>query len=150
MSPRLCGFVALCESQVFVFQGLVFLSIQNLRKKTRLEQVVARIRRALCSDSWHSCHSWFKNLDSCLRGMTEEVRLPRCAAKAQHLVFLASIFGCGRRPRSARTCLICGRSPGLFRVVRVVRGQKAALTLFFVPLLVQILFSCANFRARMT
>ena len=25
----------------------------------------------------------------------------RCAAKAQHLVFLASIFGCGRRPRRA-------------------------------------------------
>ena len=26
----------------------------------------------------------------------------RCAAKAQHLVFLASIFGCGRRPRRTR------------------------------------------------
>jgi len=25
----------------------------------------------------------------------------RCTAKAQHLVFLASIFGCGRRPRCA-------------------------------------------------
>jgi len=25
----------------------------------------------------------------------------RCTAKAQHLVFLASIFGCGRRPRRA-------------------------------------------------
>jgi len=39
---HLCGFVALCESQVFVFQGLAFPPIRNLRKKTRLEQVVVR------------------------------------------------------------------------------------------------------------
>jgi hypothetical protein len=29
-------------------------------------------------------------------------RLPRCAANAQNLVFLARIFGCGRRPPQAR------------------------------------------------
>jgi hypothetical protein len=34
------GFVASCESQVFVLQG--FASGQNLRKKTRFEQVVVR------------------------------------------------------------------------------------------------------------
>ena len=44
MSPRLCGFVALCENQVLVFQGFAFLSIQNLRKKTRFEQVAVRKR----------------------------------------------------------------------------------------------------------
>ena len=42
MVSHLCGFVALCENQVFVFQGLVFLYIQNLRKNTRSEQVVVR------------------------------------------------------------------------------------------------------------
>jgi hypothetical protein len=42
MVSYLCGFVALCENQVFVFQGLVFPYIQNLRQETRFEQVVVR------------------------------------------------------------------------------------------------------------
>ena len=44
MPLALCAFVALCENQVFVFQELVLLSIRNLRKKTRFEQVVVRIK----------------------------------------------------------------------------------------------------------
>jgi hypothetical protein len=42
MPPKLCGFVAPCENQVFVFQGLASPSIRNLRKKTRFQQVVVR------------------------------------------------------------------------------------------------------------
>src|SRR4030043_523142 len=36
----------------------------------------------------------------------QDGRLLRCAAKAQHLVFLASIFGCGRRLRRARNDML--------------------------------------------
>jgi hypothetical protein len=40
------------------------LSMRNLRKKTRFEQVVVRIRRAACSHSRYLCHSWFKSIDA--------------------------------------------------------------------------------------
>ena len=33
------------------------LSMRNLRKKTRFEQVVVRIGRGPCSNSWHLCYS---------------------------------------------------------------------------------------------
>jgi hypothetical protein len=42
MPPKLCGFVAPCENQVFVFQGLTSPSIRNSRKRARFQQVVVR------------------------------------------------------------------------------------------------------------
>jgi len=47
----------------------------------------------------------------------------RCTAKAQHLVFLASIFGCGRRPRRALLDMTnAGAQPGRAAALRA-QGQ---------------------------
>ena len=53
-------------------------------------------------------------------GNLATLRLLRCTANAQHLVFLASIFGCGPRPRCARNDM---RRPFMsLRVAAPLRG----------------------------
>ena len=45
--------------------------------------------------------SQISGCEGALREIRSQMSRLRCTAKAQHLVFLASIFGCGRRPRRA-------------------------------------------------